>query len=88
LVGLAAALATLTVAGPASAATSISLYSDADDYIGGGRQRVFEAPDVGASMDGDTLQAWGGAFSFRFAAPPGERLEPRNYIGAQRPVIS
>ena len=45
---------------------------------------------LGAAMDGDTVVAWavggpyGEGYSFEFAAPPGEQLEPRNYIGAQR----
>ena len=93
LAGLAAGIATLVVAGPAHAATSISFYSDHGDFIGGGRQRVFEPANtssLGAAMDGDTVVAWavggpyGEGYSFEFAAPPGEQLEPRNYIGAQR----
>ena len=93
LVGLAAGLATLTVAAPAYAETSISFYSDDGDFIGGGRQRVFEPANtssLGAKMDGDTVLAWavGGpyreGYSFEFAAPPGEQLEPRNYTGAER----
>src|SRR4051812_10448019 len=45
---------------------------------------------MGARMEGDTVLAWavggpyGEGYSFQFAAPPGETLEPRNYIGAQR----
>ena len=90
LVGLAAGFATLAVAAPAHAVTSISFYSDDGDFIGGGRQRVFEPANtssLGAKMDGDTVLAWavggpyGEGYSFEFAAPPGQQLEPRNYTG-------
>src|SRR4051794_38104963 len=39
-------------------------------------------------MDGGAVLAYavggGDAYSFEFAAPPGEQLEPRNYVGVQR----
>jgi len=94
--GVVALLATL--AGPAVAraatVTSVSMYSDPSDFIGGGMQRVFRpgnTTDLGARIEEDTLLVWalGGpydeGYTFRFVAPGGGvPLEPRNYVGAQR----
>ena len=83
----------LPAAARAATTTSISLYSDPGDFIGQGKQRVFHPGNVsqiGAEMEGDSVLAWavggpfGEGYSFQFAAPDGEPLEPGSYVGAQR----
>ena len=83
----------LPAAARAATTTSISLYSDPGDFIGQGQQRVFHPGNVsqiGAEMEGDSVLAWavggpfGEGYSFQFAAPEGEPLEPGSYVGAQR----
>ncbi len=78
----------------AHAATSVAIYSDPGDFLGQGQQDVFSsaaqintykdslvsADHVGVGVSEPGVGTW----SLVFAAPAGERLEARNYVGAQR----
>ncbi|HEX8122442.1 MAG TPA: calcium-binding protein [Solirubrobacteraceae bacterium] len=86
-----ALLAAVPAGASAAWTTSVSMYSDPGDFIGGGQQRIFHthnATDVGGRMERDELLTWADngpeQFGFQFAAPRGETLEPRNYLLAER----
>jgi hypothetical protein len=76
---------TLLAAAPAHAATSAAVYSDPEDFLGQGRGGVYGADQVRIEPGtGDGIEVIAGGWRLVFAAPPGERLEPRNYIETQR----
>jgi hypothetical protein len=97
-IGAVAALA-LGVPGsarPAAIATPMvsfaTMFSDSGDYIGGGLSRFFvNGPDV-VSVGGNASYLsvgvsggpYGDSYSMDFAAPPGQKLHPGLYTGAQR----
>src|SRR3954468_6332677 len=76
----------------AASVTSVTMYSDSGDYIGGGTQRVFTPGNgsVTASGSGGELGVGvsggptGAGFTMEFAAPPGEALGPGVYVDAER----
>jgi hypothetical protein len=93
LVALAAGLLLVPASAWAARASSFSLYSDPGDFIGQGKQRVFHpgnTSQLGVTVEGDAIIAFGvggphnEGYSVSIAAPPGETLEPRNYIDVQR----
>ncbi len=83
----------------ASAATatesSVTMYSDPGDYIGGGRARTWYPGNglvrLSGSRRGFSVGASGGTagggFEFEFAPPAGEKLGTGLYTGAQRAVF-
>src|SRR4051812_12725356 len=84
------------VLAPASAhaatATSVTMLSDAGDYIGGGVPRLFHPGNgqivVSGSTEDLTVNVSGGtngdSYTLEFAAPPGQQLGPGIYDNAQR----
>jgi len=95
--GTALALLVLLLAVPAAAhaatATSVVMYSDAGDYIGGGQQRLYTPGGASITTSGGPagelyVNVSGGAsgdyFTLDFAAPPGQALTPGVYTDAQR----
>ena len=90
---IAAALA-LGVPGAARAApeTSVTLYSDPGDWVGGGGQWVLTPADADITVDGYNAYLWVEAFDrdgagyarFEFAAPKGQLLAPGVYEHAMR----
>ncbi len=91
---LAAAVFGLAVqpAAAQGATSSVVMFSDSGDYIGGGQPRLFHAGNARIGVSGNaqylTVAVSGGThgdqFSLDFAAAPGERLQPGVYVGAQR----
>ncbi|HEX2086300.1 MAG TPA: hypothetical protein VHF89_11505, partial [Solirubrobacteraceae bacterium] len=89
------AAAAVLIAPPGAAwgawTTSVSMYSDPGDFIGDGEQRVWHpgnSTEIRGIADGDGVNAWADfgpeQYSFMFAPPRGQALEPRNYLLAQR----
>jgi hypothetical protein len=75
-------------AGSASASTvpgAIAMYSDPGDYIGQDNQQLFTGPTNVTGNAGDvTIDVGGTSWSMRFAAPPGQALQPGIYDNAGR----
>src|SRR4051812_10868039 len=94
LVALTAALFLLAAPAVAHAATdsSVVMYSDAGDYIGGGQQRLYTAANSTISASGGSGEVSvsvsggpsGDSFTLQFAAPTGQALTPGYYTDAQR----
>ncbi len=85
----------VAIAGPVWAEplrTSVTMVSDPGDYIGGGQARVFHTGNAEVTVSGSpeylNVSVSGGSlgdsFGLTFAAPPGKRLKPGFYDGAQR----
>src|SRR5919204_859392 len=76
----------------AASVTSVVMFSDSGDYIGGGQDRLFTPGDTAISVSGSTgyltVHLSGGSsgtwFDMDFAAPPGQALAPGVYDRAQR----
>ena len=93
---LLALAATALVASPgvarAATATSVVMYSDSGDYIGGGQTRLFTPGTSSITVSGSTSDltvgvsggASGDSYGLEFAAPPGGVLAPGVYDKAQR----
>lgn len=72
--------------------SSVTMFSDAGDYIGGGQQRLFDSDTARVSVSGTatylTVNVSGGtrgdSYAMDFAAPSGQALGPGVYDGAQR----
>ena len=89
-------LIALFFAAPAAAhavnVTSVAMYSDAGDYIGGGQQKLFTPANSSITVGGNTgdlsVSVNGGPdgdwFTFEFAAPPDHVLAPGVYTDAER----
>jgi hypothetical protein len=85
-----------SVSAPAKAAvtysSSVTMLSDAGDYIGQGRHRLFDERNASIGVSGDAgdlrIDVSGGTladyYTLEIAAPPGEQLHPGLYTGAQR----
>lgn len=72
--------------------TSVTMYSDPSDWVGGGQQRFFYPGNGSVSASGNagdvTINVSGGTsgdyYTMEFAAPPGQTLAPAVYDNAQR----
>src|SRR4051794_31323436 len=76
----------------AATATSVVMYSDAGDYIGGGQHRLYTPANSSITVSGGSEEVdvnvsggpSGDYFTLDFAAPPGQALAPGVYTDAQR----
>jgi hypothetical protein len=95
--GLTTGIAIACLATPAAATAAVTgtvtMYSSAGDYIGGGQQRVYDSGRgdvVSASGSAGSLDvsvsggAYGDSYDFTFAAPDNQAFQPGAYTGAQR----
>jgi hypothetical protein len=89
-VGLLGVVPAVAAAVPTS---SVSMFSDTGEYVGGGLTRLYVAPtdpvSVSGNTSGFTVQAGplGPGFSFRFEPPEGQTLTAGVYDHAARPTI-
>jgi hypothetical protein len=67
-------------------AGSLTLESDAGDWVGQGQTYSLATPDAGFAThsDGTTVQLLANTWDLKFAAPVGQRLLPGTYPGATR----
>ena len=65
---------------------SLTLDSDAGDWVGQGQSYSFATPEAGFAThsDGTTVQILVGFWNLKFAAPAGQQLLPGTYTGATR----
>jgi hypothetical protein len=65
---------------------SLTLESDAGDWVGQGQTYSLATPDAGFAThsDGTTVQLLANTWDLKFAAPVGQRLLPGTYPGATR----
>src|SRR3954471_13533849 len=76
----------------AASTTSVVMYSDAGDYIGGGQHRLYTPGNSSITVSGGSEEVdvnvsggpSGDYFTLTFAAPPGQALAPGVYVDAQR----
>ncbi len=76
-------------AAPATGQASVTMVSEAGEYVGGGTNRLFAAPQAvflrGSRNHVRVAVAYRGeSFTFDFAAPSGEPLKVGEYTGAER----
>src|SRR4051794_39277467 len=93
LTGVLFLLVALPAVAHAASVTSVVMYSDAGDYIGGGQHRLYTPASSSITVSGGPngeldVNVSGGAsgdyFTLTFAAPPGQTLAPGVYVDAQR----
>jgi hypothetical protein len=85
-------VAALPVTAAAQTSTVVTMFSDAGEYVGAGKQRLFHPGNGSVTLSGDAgylgLSVSGGWFgdyyTLIFAAPPGQTLHPGLYLRAQR----
>ena len=76
----------------AATATSVTMFSEPGDYIGGGQQRLFHPGNATVTVSGSTSSltvsvsggTHGDSYALQFAAPIGQTLTTGVYTGAQR----
>ncbi len=89
-------LGSMALAAPARADTarsSVTMFSDTGDYLGGGQPRLFDSNNASITAHGSagylTVSVSGGtkgdSYNMEFAAPSGQTLAPGVYDGASVP---
>src|SRR5205823_3370780 len=76
----------------AATRSSVTMFSDPGDWIGGGTSRLFDSGNASIQMSGTPafigIDVSGGTsgdyYTFEFAAPAGQQLAPGVYVHAQR----
>src|SRR3954470_2240438 len=92
LILLVGALLVAPAIADAASTTSVVMYRDAGDYIGGGQHRLYTPGNSSITVSGGSEEVdvnvsggpSGDYFTLTFAAPPGQALAPGVYIDAQR----
>lgn len=88
----AVSLAAVPASAAGATATSVVMFSDPGDWVGGGQQRLFEPGNGSVTVSGSaayvTVNVSGGTlgdyYTLDFAAPAGDVLRPGLYLRAQR----